>query len=212
MQLNESGDEIAQIDTWLESIYSGGSKPQARIVDFAITDLTGNGERSLVVLSDDVYWYASRLMVLKFAREEFQLSNVYWNPGLLYTMTITDLNKDSLQEIIVTGVNNDLQAVIPLGGNVNIAFLLEGNYIEGEAPPWFGGTTKGSEIWYAYFEPSEVRIVQTFTDEDLDNDGSIDIQFALEDGCSFYVNMEGSVIGYGHGTVCQGVSEIRFYP
>jgi hypothetical protein len=148
--------------------------------------------------------------VLKFAQGKFHFSNVYWNPGLLYTVNVIELNADQLPEIFVTGVNNDLQAFLPLGGNVSIAFLLDGKKIKGEAPPWAGGTMKGSEIWYAYFEPSEIKIAGTFFDEDLNNDGNKDVQISLEDGCSFYVNIDGNIIGYGRGTVCKGASRIRF--
>jgi hypothetical protein len=130
-----AGNLLGELDIWKPSIYYGGSKEDARIVDLEIVDLTSDGSKEMVVVSDDIYWYASKLSVIEFKDNAFDIVSEYWNPGLLYTLDIMDLDKDGISEIVVTGVNNDLQVIMNLGGNVHIVFMLEGNDILGQAPP-----------------------------------------------------------------------------
>lgn len=201
------GDLLWELDIWKPSIYYGGAKDDARIIDLEIVDLTSDGTKEIVVISDDIYWYASKLSVVEFKNNNLDIINEYWNPGLLYTLDIMDLDKDGISEILVTGVNNDLQAILNLGGNVHIVFMLEGNDITGQAPPWFGSSKKGSEWWYGYVMPRDTRVATVFF-EDIDKDGVIDIHLALSDACSYYVNKQGKRIGYGQGSACQNNSTL----
>ena len=208
---DESGELVGEFDIWKPSVYYGGAKEDARIVDFEIVDLTSDGNKELVVISDDIYWYASKLSVIEYSNSNFNIKQEYWNPGLLYTLDITDLEKDGILEIIVTGVNNDLQVFKNLGGNVIIVFLLEGDNILGQAPPWLGNANKGSEAWYGYVMPRDTSISTVYF-EDADKDGVVDIHLALSDACSYYVNKQGKIIGYGQGSSCQNNSKLSILP
>jgi hypothetical protein len=204
---DDAGSLLDNYNAWKPSIYYGGAKQQMNISDFQTADLTTDGTKEIVLIAKDVYWYASRLSVLGFREGEFSELAEYWNPGLLYTLHIADINHDGVQEIVCTGVNNDLQGTLPLGGNVHSIFVLDGSVISGQAPPWFGNAPEGSEIWYGYVMPPSVRVVEVDF-EDVDGDGLEEIHVALSDACSYYLDYEGDIVRRGRGTACKDESDL----
>lgn len=204
---NEAGAIITEFNVWQPSIYRGGSKEAANIVAFEVVDLIGDGTKQLVTLADDTYWYASKLEVLEFSGGQFHRVARYWHPGLLYTLNMADINHDGVMEIVVTGENNDLQALAPIGGNVSAVFGIRGDQITGQAPPYFGDDQPGSEAWYGYVLPRGTRVTEVDF-EDVDRDGNEEVHITLSDACSYYLNFVGEVIGAGKGSACQNDSEL----
>ena len=198
---DSSGNLLVEHNLWKHSIYSGGAKPEARIVDFEIADINRDNTLEIVTISDDVYWYVGRLAVMRFDHNQVTEVGEYWHPGLLYTLTLHDFNHDGVTEILVTGVNNDLQAIVPIRNNVYVAFLLEGTSVAGQAPPGFGSGARGSELWYGYLTPTTTSIVLTDI-EDTNNDGIDEIQLAFSDSCSVYLTFKGVIVGRGRGSTC----------
>lgn len=205
---DQSGHLIAEYNTWKPTVYTGSAKDQMNVSDFQIADLTNDGTNEIVVISRDVYWYASRLAVLQLQQGEMSELAEYWNPGLLYTLHLGDTNGDNVQEVVCTGANNDLRAVLPLEGNVHVVFLLDGSTIQGQSPPWFGDAPYGSEIWYGYITPGSTR-VSSVDFEDIDGNNLDEVHVTLSDVCSYYLNYDGDVVMLGRGSACSGESELH---
>jgi hypothetical protein len=203
-----TGDLIYETNTWKPSIYYGGSKPQVNISDLKVVDLTNDGIKEIVITSQDVYWYASKVSIFQFLDRELKEVAEYWNPGLLNKLYIADLNNDQIQEVICVGENNDLQSVSSHGGNVFSVFLLDSSKIFGQAPPGFGDAAKGSEIWYGYVLPPGIGIAEVGF-EDVDENGTVEVHISLPDHCSYYLDYEGSIIERGRGTGCKDESELK---
>jgi len=204
-----TGKLMAEHNTWKKVIYAGGASDQFNVTDFLVTDLTGDGNKEIVAVSQDVYWYASRLVAVRFQGEKFREMSEYWNPGLLNTVDAADINGDGIQEIVCTGENNDLQAVYPIRGNMPVVFALEGSKIAGQAPPWFGDAPEGTELWYAYAPPPSIHIAEVgFVD--ADEDGVIEFHITLAGNCSWYLDLKGNIVKRGIGTGCTDDVELIF--
>lgn len=204
---DETGDLVAEYNTWRPTIYRGAASDQFNVTDFLIVDLTGDGTKEIVVVSQDVYWYASRLAVLRFRDGKLRDVSEYWNPGLLNTLAAADVNGDGIQEIVCTGENNDLQAIYPIEGNASVVFAFEGTKISGQAPPSFGDAPKGTELWYAYAPPPTSRVTEVgFVD--VDGDGVTEFHVALTANCSWYLDSQGNVVRRGIGTGCTDEVEL----
>jgi hypothetical protein len=171
-------------------------------------DLAGDGSPELVAMSDDMYWYASRVVVLQFRDKQFHEISEYWNPGLLYQFRHADIDHDGVQEVACVGVNNDLQYFLPYDGNLSAIFLLDGLDISGQAPPWLGDNPEGHERWYLVVVPSSVNIAEIDFD-DFNSDGLAEVHITLSDACSYYVSPQGKIVGAGIGSSCDPQGELR---
>lgn len=204
---NKRGCELDEYNTWKPTIYAGSSDgKQSRVTDLQVADLTGDGKMEILVLSRDEYWYSSRLSVLKIEQNKFKEVCVYWHPGFLYKLYIDDINGDGIKEVACVGTNNDLQNIYPLNFNVNVAFAFNGSNISGQAPPWFGYESHGTELWYYFLNKGDnlITIDQIRLKEDFNKDGVTDFQICLNNSCSWYVDYLGNIIGRGLGSACKG--------
>jgi hypothetical protein len=151
---------------WPDSLYS--------VSQLDISDVDGDGNAEIVSASNHATWFPSRLCALS---DSGVLRGDYWNPGhaglLPASMIETDLNEDGIQEIIVDGINYDL-------GFVRAVFLLEGDSVHGQAPPYFGNGDHGTERWYFTGHNSAVSRFEVAND--LDGDGWRDLQIHYTDG------------------------------
>lgn len=203
-----TGNKLFAQDMWKSSIYWGGSKPKGNIVDLDVNDINNDGIQEVVILVQDIYWYAARLSVLQINGSSLVEVGEYWNPGLLRNFYMADVNNDKIMEIVCVGENNDLQNEFGFTGNVFVAILFEGNKISGEAPPEYGNEAKGSQVWFAYLLPPSAWITEVDFD-DFNNDSMAEIQVTFSDSCSYYLDYNGNVVGYGHGTNCNGNTELK---
>jgi hypothetical protein len=201
--LDAAGRVIGEYNTWKPTIYFGGASEQFNIADFLVTDLTGDGTKEIVVISKDVYWYASRLAVFRFQGDKFYEVSGYWNPGLLKVLKNADVNGDGIQEIICIGENNDLQAAYSFEGNVFVVIAFEGNRMTGQAPPLFGDAPPGTELWYAFAYPLTEPVTEVEF-ADANRDGTQEFHITLTANCSWYLDLEGNVVSRGMGSGCTG--------
>ncbi len=206
---DEAGVQLSAYNVWEEPIYIGGAKSAVNIVDLQILDPTNDGPKQIVVIANDVYWYPSKLSLFEFTSGTLKQTGRFWNPGLLYTLNIDDLDGDQIAEMVVTGVNNDLQVIpqLKLSGNVYIVFILNGDQISGQSPPWFGEDAQGPVLWYGFVTPLTTRVTEVDF-EDIDDDGIKEVHITLSDVCSFFLDMQGNIVGKGRGTACQKESEL----
>ncbi|GAB4573141.1 MAG: hypothetical protein Kow0077_14610 [Anaerolineae bacterium] len=199
---DQAGNVIDEFNTWEPTIYSSASE-YMRVVTFEVVDLDSNGYKEIILLADDIRLYASKVAVLVLVNDKLQQISRYWNPGLLYTLNVGDLDSDGILETVITGVNNFLQSVYPaLSGNVYVAFAFEGIDIDGQAPPvGLESSLIGSELWYGFIDPNSTNISGiVFNDQQW--------QIDLTDACSFRVDQMGMLIGYVKGTVCTDSSNL----
>lgn len=206
---DESGMVLDESDIWEASIYPGIASETVNIIDVQTSSLLSNKQKQIIVISNDTYWYASKLSILDFSNDGLVRKATYWNPGLLYSLTVYDLDSDGIKELLITGVNNDLQSYLGINGNLSIALMLEGDNIFGQAPPWFGDSTQGSQVWYLYALPKNINLSIVST-QDIDGDEVNEILLGLSDGCSFYLDTLGRILALGIGTSCKSNSSINF--
>ena len=205
------GGLVAKHDMWSPSIYPGASKRRSHVVAFEVSDLKDDGSIEIVVISRDAYWFAARLTVLRLENRAFREVATYWNPGYFYLLQIHDVNGDGIQEIVCTVRNNDLRTVLSVEYDVPCALMLTASSISGQAYPWFGVATHGSEVWYLCAMSSEVTI-NGIDFEDINGDGTEDIHLMLSDTCSYYVGYDGEIIGRGAGSGCRNATELKVIP
>ncbi|MCI0507827.1 MAG: hypothetical protein L0Z73_17195, partial [Gammaproteobacteria bacterium] len=207
----DSGKIIDEFNVWETDIYMPGLTEQGRIIDFEIAKLYPGDNKQIIAIVNGIYWYPSMVTILSYAGGEIKRSGIYWHPGFLYKLYAKDFDEDGIQEIIVSGVNNHLSGSLKKEGNIPVVFLLEGNNITGEAPPWLGMEARGTEAWYYYMLPQDIRIdVVSF--QDIDSDGVDDIQLGLSDSCTFYLSKKGDIVNTGIGSRCTQTSKLIRFP
>jgi len=202
---DKRGCVLDEYNTWKPTIYKGSSDgKQSRVTDLQVADLTGDGKMEILVLSRDEYWYSSRLSILEIEKNRFKEVSIYWNPGFLYKLYIDDVNGDGIKEVVCVGTNNDLQNIYPLNFNTNIAIAFNGSNISGQAPPWFGNESPGTELWYYFLNKGDnLRTIdQIRLQEDFNKDGVRDFQICLNNSCSWYVDYIGDILGTCYGSAC----------
>lgn len=116
---------------------------QMPVIAIRIADVDNDGNPEVVTLSYHYYWYPERLCV--FNGKTGELKGDYWNPGRATSddsVVVADLDGDGINEIIVGSGNND-------SGNVAAVYVLKGNNVSGQAPPYYGSSSQGTQIWYS---------------------------------------------------------------
>ena len=116
-------------------------------------------------------------------------------------MLISDINGDEIKDIIVTADNNSFR------GNPVDIFMLSGDNVNGQAPPYYGDAPTGTEIWYFLVTPIETHI-SSLRAEDRNGDGLPEVAIGLSDSCFFYLNYAGEIVGTSVGSRCEGTSRL----
>ena len=205
---DKRGCKLDEYNTWKPTIYCCSDGMQSRVAQIQTADLNDDGKMEILVLSNDEYWFATRLIVLDIEGNKFNEIGVYWHPGYLYELYVVDVNGDGIKEVVCIGVNNDLQNIYSLNGNVYVAFAFNGSNISGQAPPWWGDEAVGigTELWYYFLNKNDslVRISDVRFQEDKNGDGIRDFQICLDNSCSWFLDYHGELIGRGYGSLCRG--------
>lgn len=146
-----------------------------------VADVDNDGTNEIVSLSNQTPWYPQRLCVLSSSG---LLKGDYWHPGYGQNdednLIVADLNNDRVVEIIVGSHNNDL-------GGVEVMYLLEGNNVHGQAPPYYGtGVQHGTEKWYKQGLSKPVDKIEVVSDRN--SDGWMDLKVTLTDASVIYVS------------------------
>ncbi|MGA9365497.1 MAG: VCBS repeat-containing protein [Bacteroidota bacterium] len=149
--------------------------------DIDVADVDNDGSNEIVSLSQESPWYPQRLCVLSVTGS---LEGDYWHPGYGQcdedNLIVGDLNGDGVYEIIVGSHNNDL-------GGIEVIYLLEGNNVHGQAPPYYGtGAAHGTEMWYKQGISNPVQKIEVVSDRN--SDGWKDLKVTLTNSTVIYVN------------------------
>jgi hypothetical protein len=70
--------------------------------------------------------------------------------------------------------------------------VLDPAAVTGEAPPYFGQSTKGSQLWYGIFVPTR-NVVERMEVVDFDRDGRNEISVWTSSRSVFYLSFDGMV-------------------
>ncbi|MBI4713485.1 MAG: serine/threonine protein kinase, partial [Planctomycetes bacterium] len=142
---------------------------QMVVVAIRVADVDNDGTKEIITVSSHCPWYPHRLCVIN--AKTGLLKGEYWNPGAVAgdTVTVTDIDNDGICEIIVGCTNNDL-------GIIGV-YLLKGNNVNGQAPPYRGKAPKGTEIWYTNIGPQATYLDTLEVMADLTGDGVKDIRY-----------------------------------
>lgn len=171
--------------------YASGRSGRMAVRAFASGDLFRKGRRQIVVLALDAQgWFSSRLCIFDF---DGKLLASYWHPGHMHRVLIAQPSEHEAPRIIVSGVNNDLAAALGLKGYVSTVFAFDPENVAGEAPPYIGNSTKGTQLWYGVIVPSSQYVVERLEVVDFDQDGRNEISVWTSSGEVFYLTFDGEV-------------------
>ncbi len=198
IMLDSTGQEEWQFQTGATGVYWPDSTFNVHVIKVA--DLEGNGQNEIIAWSQQSPWFPQRLCVLS---PNGSLIGDYWNPGYGQmtdsTLVISDLNNEGVKEIIAGSYNNDL-------GGLNVLFLLEGDNISGQAPPYDGKGPQGTQVWYNDSIPAPVQSIQVTSD--LNRDGWRDLKVSLSNDSTIYISGKtGQIIT---STLSEGL--VAYYP
>jgi len=172
IEVRNNGTQFWQFQTGTTGVFWPDS--QYNVVQLDISDADGDGRREVISVSNHNMWFPSRVCVLS---DSGSLRGDYWNPGhggwTEWSMVEFDLNSDGVKEIVIDCLNNDL-------GFIRCAYLLEGNNVHGQAPPYFGNAAHGTERWYYTGHNGTVSEFEAIND--LDGDGWQDLRVHYFDG------------------------------
>ncbi|HXA18706.1 MAG TPA: caspase family protein [Thermoanaerobaculia bacterium] len=181
-------------DTTATFNYDSGRSGKLAVRAFATGDLFLNGRREVVALSvDSQGWYPSRLCIFDSGGS---LVASYWHPGHLHHVAIAMETAHDTPRIIVSGVNNDLRALLHLDGYINTVFVLDPHDVAGEAPPYFGRLRTGSQLWYGFILPAN-DTVERIEIVDRDHKGRNEISIWMASHNVFYIGFGGELRSLG---------------
>lgn len=199
--LGQDRDQITEYNLYdpnNPNIYVHDVAKRFEIIDLQVSELFGDETLYIVATARNGEWFPSKLVILEFAGGKLVLNAEYWHPGFPRKLIISDLNRDGIEELILSAANNSY----PVGGdNPTGVFILESDNVVGQAPPYFGNAPDGTELWYYLVQPANTGI-SGLGIEDVDEDGNQDVRVELSDACIFYVNYSGDIIRHGQGSVC----------
>ena len=182
--------------------YGGGRGGRLIVGDFQCADLFGRGDRQIVVSArDDQGWYQSRLCIVD---RDGALLGAYWHPGTLGPMAIGSEGAELPRRILIGAINNDLGPLVEGDGYVYSVFQLDPRNVAGEAPPYFGQSERGTEVWYGLVSPRNAGF-HRLEILDHDADGKNEICIWTGKGHVIYTDFAGRVINRG---VSDGVPEL----
>lgn len=169
--------------------YNGASSGKIKIMDFIVGNFENDENYILLSCRDANGWYQSYLSLLNNKGEQI---SKYWHPGFINNIALIK-NKSGNKSIIFSACNNDLSPLIKGDGRIYVVGML--NYpFEGEAPPYFGKSVKGNELWYLGILPKDNSILR-FLISDFNKDNQEDISIWTQSGHNAHINTLGELIG-----------------
>ena len=192
--------------------YRGGAVNQMKVVDLFVADLWQTGHPDIVVVSNDLGWFPSKITVFSGAGEA---RRIYWHPGQIQRAFPFKPSTGDRLWILAWGCNNDMRAVRP-DANPELYYhalaCLDPETMTGEAPPKRGTIGHGVERWYALLLPQHARI----TDVTLrppwpgapEGAAGQRIQVATNEGVFLVLDEDGNLVGKAMGDVSTSV-EVR---
>ena len=196
-----SGKRLWSADMMASFNYEGGHGGQMSITDFVTADLFRKGTRQVVAVAIDAQgWYQSRLCV--FDSDGIQRGS-YWHPGHLSRVLVGSPTPEGPPRIIAAGVNNDLQSALHVNGYVSSVMVFDPANVGGEAPPYFGKSGKGTQLWYGFILPAG-HPIQRLEIVDFKHDGVNTISVWMPVSVALYLGFEGNVVAVQSGERIEG--------
>ncbi|HEX2060207.1 MAG TPA: hypothetical protein VHK90_05665, partial [Thermoanaerobaculia bacterium] len=191
-------------DTTMPLNYDGGHTGRMTIRAFTTGDLFRKGKRQVVVLAIDAQgWYPAVLQVYDWDGKRLAS---YRHPGHLHKVLVASATPRSEPRIIVSGVNNDLSAVLGLSSHASIVVAFDPKNIAGEAPPQLGRSGPGSQLWYGVVLP-ETQLIERLEIIDQNQDGLAEISVWTSSRTAFYLDFSGRVVATQRGDGAVGTAE-----
>jgi hypothetical protein len=205
---DSSGTLRWSADTTTTFNYSGAGSGRLAVRAFASGDLYRTGRRQIVVLTlDSQGWFPSLLCIFDYDGKRLAS---YWHPGHLHRVLIAQPSPHEAPRIIVNGVNNELAAPLGLHGYISTVFVLDPAAVSGEAPPYSGHSTKGSQLWYGILVPTP-DVVERLEIVDFDQDGRNEISVWTSSQIVFYLTFDGMVRRVARSDRAKAGESIQFY-
>ena len=210
---DSTGNLLTEFNTWKKSIYPV-QEPHANIEDFKITDIENDGIPEIVAAVRGYQYHPSRIAIFHFANNTLKEIGTYWNPGYLYKIYIEDVDNDNIKDIFCSAVNNHFKNIpeMNIKDNVFSVFMLNGNSIKGQAPPYLGTKEIGSEAWYFYVTPDRNNPGSEVTDVTFMGEQNKQIYIKLRDTSFFYLNYQGEIIERYKGDFSTGETDLHLAP
>jgi hypothetical protein len=190
------GDIIWSTDTAMRFNYTGGRSGKMCIRDFVIfsSDNDKNKYKYIISLSIDYQgWYQSVVSMLTYSGKRIAY---YWNPGHLHFLKVGKQLSTFSNLVVIGGISNDLSTEFEGKGYNNCVFLVNPLSMSGEAPPYFGFSTKGTHIWYGIIIPKGENITKIDI-IDFNQDGANEISIWTDKGHSLYLDFQGRLLSKG---------------
>ena len=113
----------------------------------------------------------------------------------------------SPKRIVVGGINNDMSAFVKGTGYVSCVFMLDPARTAGEAPPYFGKMSQGTELWYGLILPPGQGL-HSVDISDVNHDGRNQVYVWDDRGHAFCIDFRGRVTQRG---AADGVKENAYF-
>jgi hypothetical protein len=191
-----SGAPLWSNDTMAPYPYGTAFSGRMAVRAFTTGDLYNDGKREVASVSIDAQgWYPSRLCIFDSAGN---LRASYWHPGHLQHVIIGAATAHGTPRIVVAGVNNDLRQVLDTDGYVPSVFVLDPRKVAGEAPPYFGRSTEGTQLWYGVILPTH-QTIERLELVDRAQNGTKQISVWMSSRNVLYLDFDGNLTGTGRG-------------
>lgn len=155
-------------------------------------DLDGDGLKEILVSFVHNTWYPCTLMAFSSSGEPL---TAYWHPGYIRTLAVNQGDRESLPIVVASASNNRLPAGWP---HPQTLFAFRGLDISGQAPPYTGDGSRGSELWYRVIENIDSTVVRAKCKVidlvDSDGDGHVEIRARTTDGRIYTLDATGQTL------------------
>ena len=185
---------------------------QMAVQDLLVADLWQDGSPEIVVVSNDLGWYPSKISIYD---RDGNHKATYWHPGNIQNIYTFQPRGGGRLRLLAWGFNNGIRSTRP-GSAANPHYqglcCLDPATMSGEAPPRPGTIGKGRELWYGVLLPQKVRLVGLrFCPVDPGRpSGPIEkIEVALSDGHFLYLDEDGNPAGRGSTDAPSGPDTAR---
>ena len=193
--------------------YRGGADNRMNVIDLFVADLWQDGKPCIVVLSNDLGWFPSKISVFDASGS---LKRTYWHPGQLQRLLSFKPSSGDRLRIVGWGLNNDIRAVRAGSArtlNYSVLVCLDPETMRGEAPPRRGAIGRGIEEWYAIVLPQQVSVSDVKLRPAMagasDGTSGQSLRVSLSNSGFLYIDEKGHLLNRGEGDSYTGSGNER---
>ncbi len=193
--------------------YRGGADNRMNVIDMFVADLWQDGKPCIVVLSNDLGWFPSKITIFDASGN---LKRTYWHPGQLQRLLLFKPSSGDRLRIVGWGFNNDIRAVragATRTPNYSALVCLDPETMRGEAPPRRGAIGRGIEEWYAIVLPQQVSVsgvkLRPAMVGAADGASGQSLRVSLSNSGFLYIDEKGHLLGRAEGDSYTGSGDER---